>query len=76
MVQTRSDLAVMVGRMRADLTAHPGEWENSTLERYLEALSAAATGIEQAYLNRGETIPTEPTWEMVATLLYMASGYE
>ena len=41
-----------------------------------DQLSAALDGIEHAYANGGDPMPDQPTWEMMASLLYMASGYE
>lgn len=39
-VRTRSDLAAFVHALRADLRASEDDWENPTLDRYLEALAA------------------------------------
>jgi len=75
-VSSRIDVATIVHRMLTDLLAHPGEWENSTLDRFLEALAAAWTDIPGLYRNRGEEFPETPTWKMVAEALVMASGYE
>lgn len=65
---TRDDVVRVVERMLDDLRAHPDEWENATLPRFLDAL-AASLGVPDA--NRGE-----PTWRMPAEALIMASGYE
>jgi len=39
-VSTRKEFASFVDRLCADLRDHPDEWENVTLENFLEALSA------------------------------------
>lgn len=75
-VSSNNDVANVIHRMLADLLAHPDEWENATLNRFLEALSASWNDIPGLYLNRGEEFPEAPTWEMVAEALVMASGYE
>jgi hypothetical protein len=75
-VETREDAARTVRAMLSDLRTHPGAWENSTLERYLEALAASLTDLDGAYAHRGETIPDQPTWRLLAELLVMASDYE
>jgi hypothetical protein len=75
-VTTRQDAVVFVNDMLQDLHAHPDSWENSTLDRFLEALAASLDCIELGYRNRGEELPTQPTWQLLAELLVMASGYE
>jgi hypothetical protein len=75
-VTTITDAADVVQRMLGDLLTHPDEWENLTLEHFLEALAASLEGIPQLYANRGEQFPKEPTWRVLAEVLVMASGYE
>jgi hypothetical protein len=75
-VETREDAARMVRAMLTDLQNHPAAWENATLERYLEALASALADLDGAYAVRGETLPDQPTWRLVAELLVMASDYE
>ena len=75
-VETREDAAETVRAMLSDLRSHPGAWENATLERYLEALAASLTDLDGAYATRGEKLPDQPTWRLVAELLVMASDYE
>jgi hypothetical protein len=75
-VGSNTDVASVVQRMLTDLLAHPDEWENATLERFLEALSASWQDIPGLYRNRGEEFPETPTWKMVAEALVMATGYE
>jgi hypothetical protein len=75
-VTTITDVADVVQRMLSDLLAHPDEWENPTLESFLEALAASLRGIPHGYANRGEQFPKEPNWRIVAEVLVMASGYE
>jgi len=75
-VESHTDVAQVVEQMLADLRSHPSEWENSTLERFLDALAASLEAIPQGYTNRGETFPTQPNWKIFAEALVMASGYE
>jgi hypothetical protein len=75
-VTTMTDVADVVQRMLGDLLAHPDEWENPTLERFLEALAASLEGIPHAYANQGKPFPKEPNWRIVTEVLVMASGYE
>lgn len=76
LVASHIDAARIVERMLADSRAHPQEWENATLERFLDALSRSIRGLDGLYLNRGELFPAQPTWKLVTEALMMASGYE
>ena len=75
-VSSRLEAAEVVQRMLADLLGHPGEWENTTLERFLDALAASLESIPGVYAHRGEQFPDKPTWRIFAETLVMASGYE
>jgi hypothetical protein len=73
---TREDLAVFIRGLRADLATHADEWENPDLDRYLGALAAVIEDLEGRFMNSGETMPTEPSWQLVAELLDAATLYE
>lgn len=75
-VGTRQDLARFVNDLRLDLETSSDAWENPTLDRYLEALDAWLTDLDGAYLNRGEPLPDQPDWSLVARMLVAASMYE
>jgi hypothetical protein len=75
-ISNHTDVAQVAERMLTDLRAHPAEWENPTLERFLEALAASLEGLPGLYANRGERFPESPTWKIFAEALVMASGYE
>lgn len=62
--------------MLTDLRTHPTAWENPTLERFLDALAARLEALPTLYLNRGEQLPDQPTWKLLAETLVAASGYE
>jgi hypothetical protein len=75
-VNSPGEAAEIVQCMLRDLLAHPDEWENSTLDRFLEALAESLEGIPQLYANRGAQFPQTPTWKIFTEVLIMASGYE
>ncbi|MEU8214462.1 hypothetical protein AB0C47_01660 [Micromonospora taraxaci] len=70
------DVARVVEEMLSDLRQHPDQWENSTLERFLDALSASLSALPSLYANEGEGLPEQPSWKLLAEVLVMASGYE
>jgi hypothetical protein len=75
-VESHLDVAGIVQQMLTDLREHPNEWENGTLERFLDALAASLEALPAAHTNRGEQTPTQPTWQLIAKTLVKASGYE
>lgn len=75
-VNSSIELAEVVQRMLSDLLAHPDQWENPTLDRFLEALAASLQGLPGLYANRHEQFPKTPTWKIFAEALVMATGYE
>ena len=75
-VHTRDDVVRVVERMLEDLRAHPDEWENATLPRFLDGLVVSLGALDGLYANRDEALPAQPTWRVLAEVLIMASGYE
>ena len=75
-VHDHDDVARVIEQMLTDLREHPAEWENNTLDRYLEALAALLEALPQLHTNRGEPPPKALTWNMIAEILVRATGYE
>jgi len=75
-IKTRGDLANFVYALHSSLLQSDHIWENHTLDRYLEALSAWVHDMDGYYLNHGMPVPQQPTWRVVADTLYAASMYE
>lgn len=75
-IASHADVARVVREMAEDLRRNPNAWENSTLERFLDALSASLSALPNLYANRGESFPDQPDWKILAEMLVMASGYE
>lgn len=51
------------------------QWENGTLEQFLESLGALLGSIEYSYTNVGREVPSSP-WSLVADALRGARSYE
>ncbi|KAB1918899.1 hypothetical protein F8280_27650 [Micromonospora noduli] len=75
-IASHDDAARVVDEMLSDLRQHPDEWENPTLEHFLDALSASLSALPYLYANQGGSLPDLPTWKLLADVLVMASGYE
>ena len=76
-VESRDDLASFVESLLADLEAHPEQWENNTLPRYLEALARYIRDLPGWCRNNApEVEPELPQWRLFAVALAGAQVYE
>lgn len=66
-VRSRADLARFVEALQLDLDGARGEWENPTLERFLDAMGRWLDDVER---------PGPGSWADLAEALYAARGYE
>ncbi len=71
-ITDKNDLVDFVEALRKDLLSNPNEWENSTLERFLESLAQWLSDIEDAHFEDQKS----PNWRMVAEILYAGKIYE
>ena len=76
LIKTKDDLADFLESLRGELSSSPGDWENKTLDRYLEAMEAWIRSMDYAYRNMGKDFPEQPSWKMIADILYAAKIYE
>jgi hypothetical protein len=76
-VTSREQLAEFVQSFREDLLANPQEWENQTLERFLEAFSRYLEDVP-GYLKNVESSvhPEVASWQLFAIALCGARVYE
>jgi len=72
-VRTRHDLATFVLALREDLLSNGSEWENPSLERFLEAFSAWCLDMPSS--SSGQP-PEQPNWNLIAQMLVAAAMYE
>ena len=75
-VRNRQDLARFVGSLANDARTSLDTWENPTLDAYLEALSAWINDMPGYFHNRRKETPDEPSWSLIAAMLYAAKIYE
>ncbi len=76
-IKTREDLAAFILELLRDFEANKSEWENTTLDRYLDALGACIDALDGYYHNLyGTDVPEQPTWSMIGRLLWRARVYE
>ena len=75
-VQTREDLVGFLEALRGELRSGPDDWENRQLPDYLEALQAVTGSLDAIFANDGSKLAKQPTWQMLARMLYAAAYYE
>lgn len=75
-IATRNDLAEFIRELRVSLSDAPSEWENHDLGSYLEAMAAWLDDMDGYYKNRGEPVPAQPDWKVLAQILAAARVYE
>ncbi|MFG3149792.1 hypothetical protein [Streptomyces sp. NPDC048243] len=75
-VRTRADLVSYIRKLSQEAEATSDSWENQTLDRYLEALSAWTHDMDGYFNNQGQPVPDQPGWSLIADMLRAACFYE
>lgn len=75
-IETREDFAEFLNVFRESLASQPDEWENPTLEKFLDAMEAWVNSMEGYVINSGDTDVLRPSWRTFAKILSAASVYE
>jgi hypothetical protein len=75
-IKSKEDLADFVSALKLDLEAHPLEWENPTLGRFLDAMERWIASMDSYYKNTGQPSVEIPTWRTFADILLASKMYE
>jgi hypothetical protein len=75
-INSREELEQFARMLLADLRQNSEDWENPTLDRYMEALAEVISSAETVYENLGRKTPIEPSWRLFGELLLAARYYE
>jgi hypothetical protein len=76
-VTSRQDAERVIAQMRADLAGRGSrEWENPTLDRFLEALEAVLDELPGRLARQGKPGTAHLDWALLADILIAATGYE
>jgi len=75
-IQSKDDLVSFILILIKFLKEYPEDWENITLESYLDALAAWINDMDGYFHNIGEPVPQQPDWELIGRSLMNASNYE
>lgn len=75
-VRTRDEFVAFVDALSRDHVANGKKWENRDLPSYLEALGAWTGSLDGYCANQGIPVPEQPSWHLLAEMLYAATLYE
>lgn len=75
-VRSREELVEFLGELHREFRHRGEEWENPTLDRFLEALAAWVNDAPGLYRNFGEELPADSSWDFFARALHAATIYE
>jgi hypothetical protein len=76
-VNSRQSFARFLELLLKDYHENSDQWENNTLDRFLEAMSAYANDIQGYYENTGQNVNADSaSWQVFADIFRGARVYE
>jgi hypothetical protein len=76
-IRSRADFILFVQNLHNEYLKNGENWENNTLDTFLEKIGAYAEDIDGYYLNRKQNEnPEMATWKAFADILVGATIYE
>ena len=75
-VRNAEDFARFARALCTDLIRNPNRWQNRDLFAYLDGLAAWSEDIDGYLKNRGQVVPEQPSWKLLAEILLAAKVYE
>ncbi len=75
-VTTRDDLAAYLEELAADIRGGRHPHENTTSASLIDGASGWVADMDGWFANRGEEMPPEPTWRLIAYIFTASLVYE
>ena len=76
-INSREEFIVFAKALYNDYKEHGENWENNTLDTFLERIAAYAEDIDGYYSNKGlKEDPEKASWKLFADILAGATIYE
>ncbi len=75
-IETREDLVKFIGVLANESSSSSKNWENDDLPSFLEAMAAWIEDMDGYYQNKGEPMPSQPSWKTIGEILKAATRYE
>lgn len=75
-VSNREEFLGFLHQLVAEGRSPGDQWENTHLASYLDALARWTRDMDGYFKGRGEPMPEDPTWRLLAQMLLAATIYE
>ena len=75
-IKTKKDFIDFINILFNDINENPEEWEDKSVNSYLESMQSWVENMEGYYNNTKQEIPQDINWNFIATLLYVGKIYE
>jgi hypothetical protein len=75
-IATREDLVKFVEDLANEASSVSKNWENEDLPSFLMAIAAWIDDMDGIYQNKGERVPSQPSWKTIGEILKAATIYE
>ncbi|WNS46589.1 hypothetical protein [Paenibacillus sp. MMS20-IR301] len=75
-VRDREQFTEFIGLLAKDHSINSGEWENNSVEAFLEAIKSWVEDMDGYYDNNKLPLPQNINWNFIATLFYAGKLYE
>jgi hypothetical protein len=75
-VRSREDLVRFFADLSEEIYAGRATLENATSGDLVEAASRWVQDMDGFFFNRGEEVPSEPSWELIAQIIAASLVYE
>ena len=71
-IETRENLVDFIEGLEFDFVKKPEDWKNSDFASFLKAAAVYIRAMDSVYMKKGEKFPEQPSWKMLASILYAA----
>jgi hypothetical protein len=75
-IESREDFVKFVQALLQDLQNNEKDWENTSLEHYLDAIASWTSGMDGYYKNMNLKFPDNINWKVMGEILIAARIYE
>ena len=75
-IKSKDDFTAFVGLLQQDFQNNTAEWENKTLDTYLEAIQRYTEDLDGYFMNQNVPVPENVPWKVFAVILLAAKMYE
>ncbi|MET4543440.1 hypothetical protein ABIE26_000745 [Pedobacter africanus] len=75
-IKSKDDFTAFVGILMQDFQNNVGEWENRTVDTYLEAIQRYTEDLDGYFRNQNVPVPENVPWKVFAVILVAAKMYE